>query len=221
MIYADPSQQTTQYEVERRRIQQRGHDEAVRDRGLIPSTSGPPPQIFGQHLPTQPEEDRAEKKKKKKEKGVWYPPWYDEEDGEGGELGEEDGHEDSAYMSRHDLTAITYMDEALRSLSDPTIMWDTETKKGAKSRANFEEYMLAVGVGLWRQCKENEDETFLQGKAARAVSGRGARGRGNGKRAANTGRGGGESSNGVSIGGPANSANSLGRGRGSRGRGRY
>jgi hypothetical protein len=221
LIYADPSQQTTQYEVERRRMQQQAHDSAVRDKNLIPSISGPPPKIFGQHLPTQPEEDMNEKKKKKKEKGVWYPPWYDMEEEEGGEEGEEKGG-GNAYMSRHDLLAVEYMDEALRSLSDPTIMWDTEVKKGAKSRAHFEEYMLAVGVGMWRQCKEGEDDSFSfssKGKVSRAISGKG---RGGKRPTSSLSAGGGSASNrdGASLGGPANSANTLGRGGRRRGGGR-
>jgi hypothetical protein len=225
LIYADPNETTNQYQLERSRIQQEEWAEGIRSLGLIPTTSGPPARIYGQHLqsgdaeegPGEPEE---EKKKKKKEKGVWYVPWYEDED-------------DLSPMDLDPL-ALRSMEEVLQSITTPGLIWDVELPKGKKSRDNFSNFMLLVGISMWREKKHSEDDTLFGGFSSKSFSGtehgvnkpRGSgrpRGRPRGSTTKNKGvsmgvsgtgrgRGGGES-----IGGPPNSANLLGRGH--RGRG--
>lgn len=172
--------------------------------GLIPSTSGPPPHLYGQHLPLS-EEPEEKKPEKKKIKGVWYVPWHDEED----ELS----------PLQLETRALAEMDTVLKSLnSSPSIVWDTTKKKGMQSRENFGRYMQLVGVAMWRQAKAVEDDCLFPGGSSGSATSKAMTGLtqkrtpltsiGAGRGAARKG----------SIGGPSNSANQLGTGpRGGRG----
>lgn len=192
IIYQDPSGTLTGYEIERRKYQQSERDRYIKANNLIPSTSGPPSHTYGSHLPTM-EDDEEEGSKKKKEKGVWYVPWYEDED----KLNE----------SEIDMLALRSMDQVLSSLVDPQFKWDTEDKKGRKSRNNFTSYIQKVGVSSWRQRKSIEDTSIMAGVTKIAMSGA----------TKIYSKGDGNSSAG-SIGGPPNSANVFGTsGRGGRG----
>lgn len=190
------------YEIERKRAQDKQFQEKAKSHGLIPSTSGPPANIFGQHLPTmdEPEEERG---KKKKEKGVWYVPWYEDED----EMNSEN----------IDSMALATMDSVLRDISAKGIVWEIDSPKGKKSRANWTEYMQLVGVAMWRVKKsvEDEDPLFSEGKGggvSKMSSGASSK-----HQVPERGAG---APDGSTIGGPANSANVLGRGQGRGGKGR-
>ncbi len=205
LIYLDPADVDTQFQLERRRIQQHEFDQRVRTHGLIPSISGPPPHLYGQHLPTAPDPE-DEDPKKKKEKGVWYVPWYEDED--------------SINPNALDTLALSSMDEVLQSLSRPNIIWDIQKPKGKKSREHFSVYMQMVGVAMWREKKSTEDDTLFGNHVptSKAMSGLTNRGRHPPVGSMHTETGGRLRGDGNSIGGPRNSANVLGRGRG-RGRG--
>jgi hypothetical protein len=197
IIYADPGDGIARYAIEKRKAEQKEFEEKIKSRGLIPSTSGPPANIFGQHLPTMADPaDEPKSTKLKKQKGVWYVPWYEDKD--------------TISPASIDTIALATLSAALQDLTKPELKWDINTPKGLKSRANFAEYMQRVAVAMWRAKKINENDDLLPSRAISAgvsgrekISGRGlARGAG--------GRGG------EGVGGPPNSANLLGRGRAGR-----
>lgn len=203
LIYADPSDGGTKFEAERRRIQQKNFEERVKKQGLIPSGSGPPANIFGQHLPTIPDEF-DEEPKKKKEKGVWYVPWYEDED--------------RITKESMDTIVLSSMDTALQSLIKSGIVWDIDKPKGKKSRENFTRYMQLVGAAMWQEKKSSEDDCIFGSViSSNRLTSRSTRHNISREDIQSMERGGG---GGSSIGGPGNSANVFGRGRrGRRGRG--
>lgn len=201
IIYSDPSQYSNAADVERRRVQEDQFRERVQMEGLIPSTSGPPPRLFGQHLPLA-EEPEEKKPEKKKISGVWYVPWYDEED--------------ELTPLQLETRALSEMDAVLKSLnSSPSIVWDTAKQKGMQSRDNFARYMQLVGVAMWRQAKSVEDDCLFPGgssggSTSKAMTGLTQKRTPLSSVGAARGRG---SARGGSTGGPSNSANQLGTGR--------
>lgn len=206
IIYADPNESINRADVERRRVQMEVLDERIRNERLIPSTSGPPPHLYGQHLPLATEEpEKDDSKKKKREKGVWYVPWYEEED----ELSPSD----------EEASALSTMEEVLNSINSPNLIWDLTKPKGVKSRENFAAFIQLLGVAMWRASKAEEDSGLFGGGPlqSKAVSGIGipspanksARDRGGSSRGGRGGRGR-SRGRGGSIGGPPNSANVLG-----------
>ncbi|MBL4890191.1 MAG: hypothetical protein JKX97_09255 [Candidatus Lindowbacteria bacterium] len=145
IIHNAPAAQTAE-ELMRDRYEKRNQwEKQVEEANLIPASSGAPPKIYGQHLETVDEGEGGDTKKR--EKGVWYVPWYDNEDTLDAE---------SIYA-----IALTSMEEATASLGDPSYVWDVEKKAGVKSRENYSKYMRAVGVGMWQEKKMGEDDILF------------------------------------------------------------
>lgn len=142
----------------------------VAAKGLIPGPSGDPRRIFGQHLTTTPldldsdGEEIEPTPPRKRQKGVWYAPWYEEE--------KKMSKEEKERAALHSYNLV------ISQLTDPKYVWDVRKKSGRKSRDNFSEYMLTLGVGVWQSRKMAEDEGDIFGVPMN--SRRDARGAGSG-----------------------------------------
>jgi hypothetical protein len=190
IIYQDPAEDTTAYARDKSIYLQKRQSQVSEAKGLIPSPAGPPGKTFGSHLPLAPETQEGEKPKKikKRSKGVWYVPWYEDMD--------------DMSPAMLDNVILQSKPSVLQSLEDPKIVWNPDTDKGQKSRANFTSYMKGYGVALWREEKMNEDGH------APSLPFSSSCGKPNPKQKKNTPTSGGVK--GGSIGGPAYSANILG-----------